>query len=497
MINRNDYVALSNSWILYSNNNSNVLYKLSLFDAKYFILSGIGGVTLSLLNGGIKYCNLIKIVHYLFSYPSIEAVEQYLTNLFIRLNKDEDIILFSKDIIKTTNSYNPEKFIVSKNIFVLPNRLKSPIRLLIYPTGNCTTNCIYCYADLENLRKFKDMSLEQWTKIFAEAKKLGIICVDITGGDLFARKDSVDFICKLIEYEFLFFLSTKSYISAKDAEKIVIAGFKNKVFGVEREFQLSIDHTYESITKLMVNADDYADRIEKTALNLIDVGIIPIIKSVITPFNFKNLEEMILRFKKLGIIEFNLAKYENSFYRHKDLYSLTVEQEIYVHEMIEKLASENEDIIITGNFVKNIKVSIENQNDLYKENNKEKLDSIQNSNILQRTIEEVTGCTAGRTTLGILPNGQACLCEKMRMIEPFVFGDLTTQSIVEVWNSKELKQICFPSRKMFTNTLCESCKDFEECVLTKGQCFRDNYFGRNPDLEKGNIYRQTSCCYKL
>ncbi len=490
------YVALSDQWVLHANKNANILYKLSLSDSKYFTLNGLGGISLSLLDGSATFAQTAEQISELFSFPSLENCEDYLRSLFKKLNNSEKVILFSDYPISTTNRYHSQDYIVRKENYEIPRRLNSPIRLLIYPTGKCTTNCIYCYADLENLRKFPDLDLNQWRKIFDDAKSLNIRSIDVTGGDLFARRDAADFVCEMMTYGFLFFLSTKSYISASDARKIADAGFKTPVCGVQRDIQLSIDSVEEQITQRLMNVEGYVQRIEETAVNLIKAGIIPKIKCVGSTINYKTLDQLVLRFKELGVVDFNIVKYDASFYRHREEYLLTGDQEDYVREKMNRVAEDNRDILITGNLTTNLNFFAP-----------EEVTVIHDDPVLipdpgapvgaRKRLLEKTGCSAGRTTLGILPNGKACLCEQMHATEPFIFGDLTQQSILEIWNSPSVNQICFPEREQFGNSPCAACPDFDLCVLVKGHCFRDNYFGRNPDAEKGNLFRQPSSCYLL
>jgi radical SAM protein with 4Fe4S-binding SPASM domain len=89
------------------------------------------------------------------------------------------------------------------------------------------------------------------------------------------------------------------------------------------------------------------------------------------------------------------------------------------------------------------------------------------------------GCSAGRTNLGIAPNGRAVLCEQMPLIEPYFVGDLAKQSISEVWNSDELATFVYPPQERFVGTACFTCEDFAYCVHELGYCFRDALFAFN------------------
>jgi radical SAM protein with 4Fe4S-binding SPASM domain len=87
-----------------------------------------------------------------------------------------------------------------------------------------------------------------------------------------------------------------------------------------------------------------------------------------------------------------------------------------------------------------------------------------------------TGCGGGWTALGIAADGRAFLCEQMALREPFVVGDATRQSLREIWDSPRLRAFIFPPRDRFTGTPCSPCPVFEECIWSRGRCYRDAYY---------------------
>lgn len=494
MIEDRSYVALSDQWVLFPNEASNILYKISLTDSKYFTLTGVAGVVLALCDGTKRFGDYLAEITELFSFQSIDTARRYFESLYTRLSTNETVFQVSKRRIKSEHCYNPEDFIIPRSAFKAQNRLKKPIRLLIYPTGKCTTHCEYCYADLEHLRPKKDLPLSVWRKILADARDTGIKTIDITGGDLFARSDAAEFVCLLLKFGFVFFLSTKSFISAATAKKIAAAGFAKKRYGIFRDIQLSVDSLERGVCQAMVGVADYKQRMTQTAKNLIDAGLVPKIKSVVTPKNFRDIARLVEHFLRLGVKEFNIVKYDETFYRHNDAFHVSVKQLEHVTKSLRGIIARNPTAHISGNAV----LSHAADSGINSAGAGKGAAAIQQAGKnSQQNLKEQTGCSAGRTTLGVLPDGQACLCEQMHMVRPFVFGDLTRQSIAEVWASPEIKSVCFPTRRKFIGTPCYDCKEFVTCVLMKGQCFRDNYFGRNPDHEKNNLFRQPANCYKL
>jgi MoaA/NifB/PqqE/SkfB family radical SAM enzyme len=64
----------------------------------------------------------------------------------------------------------------------------------------------------------------------------------------------------------------------------------------------------------------------------------------------------------------------------------------------------------------------------------------------------------------------------MPLQDPFFVGDLTKQSIMDVWNSAAVLDFIYPMRERFAGTACYKCQEFDACVHELGQCFRDAYF---------------------
>jgi radical SAM protein with 4Fe4S-binding SPASM domain len=259
---------------------------------------------------------------------------------------------------------------------------------------------------------------------------------------------------------------------------------------VHRGWQLSIDSIDSAVAASLVGVSDFVKRVDSSARNLIGAGIIPRIKSVITPYNFRNVGELVRSFADLGVAEFHVGRYDRTFYRHREEHLLSESQEAVVRDSLRKIVQDYQGITVTGNL---------GSDDLRASNKMEMGDTppTHGTSITMRKLHEMVGCSAGRTSVGILPNGKACLCEQMVMQEPFIFGDFSKQSIIEIWNSPQLREICFPARAKYTNNSCSNCEDFEYCIIHNGQCFRDNFMGRNPDGETGNPFRQHSNCYKI
>ena len=71
----------------------------------------------------------------------------------------------------------------------------------------------------------------------------------------------------------------------------------------------------------------------------------------------------------------------------------------------------------------------------------------------------------------IAPDGKVVTCEMSPQDGDFVVGDCTHQTIMEVWNSEELKQWWNPPRSRFNGMPCDDCPEFHDCIVATGQCW--------------------------
>jgi len=457
MLKDEDYLCLQSEWVLRNDGDKVILYLTSPKSIEYQILDPASAMIMSLINGRRCVRDLIEKIGFLFDI-SADASRSLLESIVGILN-DKSEKVGVQDIADTTAvEYNPLDFLVSPEEFKCQHRLTRPLTLLIYFSGWCQTNCIYCYADLANMRRLKHMPLNLWVKVMEQARDLGIRIVQLTGGDPMSRPDSAEFLARLTELGFVFLASTKCYVSKKDASRLAEAGWNRPVNGACRVFQVSIDSPDQRIADRMMGCKGYLQRTTETLQNLMDAGIEPKVKAVLTPINYHQAYDHVEAFSELGIKTFQFTNYGRSHYRHDDDLFLTDEMKAKVSELLKAAKDSWPDVVIEGDAVKFTPRGHESQ--------KERAER----------WESRAGCSAGRTTLGIAPDGSAVLCEQMPLEPQYFVGDLKRQSIMEVWNSPELLRFICPPKKEFNGTPCSACAKFEACVHDTGHCFRDALF---------------------
>ena len=64
-----------------------------------------------------------------------------------------------------------------------------PTTLLAELTHRCPLHCPYCSNPLELVRADAELTTDEWTRVFAEARALGVLQLGLSGGEPLARKD--------------------------------------------------------------------------------------------------------------------------------------------------------------------------------------------------------------------------------------------------------------------------------------------------------------------
>jgi pyrroloquinoline quinone biosynthesis protein E len=67
--------------------------------------------------------------------------------------------------------------------------LSNPLALIAEITHRCPLHCVYCSNPLELASAKSELSTNDWLRVFADAAKLGVLHVHLTGGEPAARAD--------------------------------------------------------------------------------------------------------------------------------------------------------------------------------------------------------------------------------------------------------------------------------------------------------------------
>ncbi len=344
----------------------------------------------------------------------------------------------------------------SKGAFLeLHQRPKAPLDIVIMPTTNCLTNCIYCYAN-RNRKINSNISIKRYKEIIAESKKLGVRMVDIIGGDIFAYPKWFELLSTLKEYDYHkeCLLSTKIPLN-KDAIK------KLHILGIER-IQLSVDSLNISSVKnilRVLNSKAYVSRMIKTFELLQDYNIKVSVHTILTKQGATKNDLMsiyqVLKDKE-NVEEWRIDVAFSSMYSDISYHDYKVKDSdnkklsIFINSL-----SKQEKKIKIINEIDEIDSSIERKKETF-------------------FYEKAVSCPANVYSCFILPDGKVTICEQFYWQKEYIIGDITKQSLLEIWNSdKALYLYHRKETKVRKISPCYNCSDKEICSSRKLVCWVD------------------------
>lgn len=459
----------SGSWFL--------LWKYDPELVSYSILSPELGATLLLLNGDLSLRHLAMLIQYAYNLDTLEDGEKFLHKFISQVNEVNDAVVLMEDKLQPyIMKYDALNFLNEPGKSCTQHRLAYPLSLNVMFSNACQTNCVYCYASGRQVPSSQLLPVERWIEIFHEAHSLGIEQISLSGGDPLFRKDSLKLIAELINLKMLFFLSTKCHITKDMADQLNDIGMNIPINQYTREIQISMDGPDENTADVLAGSPGYFYRAMDSIDNLITGGFNFRVKAVVTPLNAPRMYEWIKLLVEHGVKRIAIAAYNRSYYRHTDNLFLSLHDRRLITEQ-GKRAKDNFpdiDLILTGLDPLDIKeeesnhpgkdfTSITTEIKFPGENKAEKW-------------EKRAFCSGGRSSITITPDGKVVLCDTVPQEGEFIVGDISSQSIMDVWNSDELLGFTYPQQEKFKDTACYNCTMRTDCHGRIGYCFRDTYF---------------------
>lgn len=328
-------------------------------------------------------------------------------------------------------------------------RHKTITDITIMLTTKCETDCVYCYADKR--RDEKKVPLNRLMEIIDEAKNLKLRTFDIIGGDIFTYKNWRTVLSKLYSLGFNTYLSTKIPLNSDEVKDL-------KDIGVT-DIQISLDTLIkENLLKIVRVKGSYYEEILNTLYLLEKYNIKTNIHTIICNENssikdLESLERVILNLKNIKLWRIDPATY--SLPKGIDEFLNFKSNEIALKVLYEYLSKKSFSIEVLFS-------SLNLTSDATK---KRKLE-FKSNRIL---------CTANYSHLFILPDGKVTICEQLYWNPNFIVGDITKQSLSEIWNSKEALRLFNLDQKLINpQSYCSKCDVFKLCrEESGGVCWKE------------------------
>lgn len=342
------------------------------------------------------------------------------------------------------------------------NRLDKPVSLMIMPTEKCQTDCLYCYACRRPVRPKDHLPIGRIHKLIDEAAAMGVNMVNLDGGDMLSRKEIVEIVQHLRDNEIHITASTKGYVSRKLAKQLCAAGLTY--------IQVGLDAPTPQVADFLVGRKGFFQRMMETIINLTEAGITTRTNSIITSSTVELVPALVDFLMTLPVDNIKICPAFRSYFKNGGDIILTHEQK----ERLRSTLKEYEEKYSGRG------VNWECSEDVLDMTPQERADRFYGRPL----------CSSARTQCIITPDGKVVTCEQSPQSSEFVVGDLRTQSLQEVWDSKAMKSFWRLPRRKFRNTPCYECQEFEACIHSKGHCFMDSL------KAYGTVYAPSPYCPK-
>ncbi len=486
-LNDNSIPVISPEWRLKRIGERTILWFYEVEESRYLNIPPLLASILPLFDGKRSFADVKKIIQYTYGVNTDDA-NKMLAEVITGINSDNKCVVEMNETLEDyIVDYNVEEFIVSPEGFTPKGRLPIPLSIGILFSNDCQTNCLYCYAERRKVPAREHMSIKRWKEIFHEARNLGIEQVTISGGDPLFHKNSIDLLEELIKLKMLFLVSTKCHVTKEKAARLKAIGMADPINQITREIQFSLDGPNSLIADTMAGVPGFYEKAIDSIKNLKENGLKFRVKAVVTPFNADYIEDWLYQMVDLGADKLACAAYGRSFYRHKDEYFLGPEETNMLRDVFDRFEEKHPevDLILTSFDAPTLTEEGEAKPKVKRDDKKAFEDRITKK---KESWESRSHCSGGTSSMTITPDGRVILCDQVPQEGEFVVGDLSEQSIMEVWNSEEIKRFTDPPVEKFVDTVCYSCGDFDSCHKEYGYCFRDSYFNY------GTIYAPPPNC---
>jgi len=335
--------------------------------------------------------------------------------------------------------YDPRFFVMSPAKVDLGwKRPSAPMALIWLLTNTCVADCIYCFAERQRHDQAgRLLSLARIIEILEEAASYQVSGVVLEGGDPFTHPHIVEVVRAMLERKIHIAASTKCGLSEAMIGRLAETGL--------RRLQVSIDTVDPEVHALLTGAPGLLEKSMMTVRNAAAAGFTTLVNAVLTPYNVHQIRPLLEKMLELGSTSIHFSPYARSGYVAREDLFLSEDELNRVGEEILKLQEQYPDKTI-------------------------RMDRVAELPFAERGI-----CTAGVNSLTIHPDGKCVLCEQAPSDGPAVVGDLSVESLYEVWNSPRVEEFLLPDQSLFGDTACATCPDFSLCHEIRGRCFIQSF----------------------
>ena len=334
------------------------------------------------------------------------------------------------------------------NIAVLK---KYPTSIVHFLTNRCNARCSFCFIDFDNPNTFKgELNLKEIDSLTKSLGK-GLVNVNFTGGEPFARKDIIDIAKKYIinsEIESIYITTNGSL---PDRVKNFLDEITNLKKSIELNFQISIDALPEQHNKIR-KIKNLFENCEKTYHLINNYGLKNVNAAVAITVTAENCDD-IEKIYNFLVYEKKLKKIKCILVRDEGIYKTADELKNKIFRaydwLTNKIISDQKKNQIKNYNMNSMQGKIHNKKD---EINYDLVKKIYTNN------NYISPCHASSLFGIIMSNGDVYPCE---ILEDKKIGNLrdVDMNFMKLWDSDKNQSI-----KKFI--LGQKCKCTYECGLS-------------------------------
>ena len=342
-----------------------------------------------------------------------------------------------------------------RNIDLTTQRNYTGPQLITFMLNNtCLSRCIYCYADTKTLVKNR-LATTRILELIEEAGTLPVRVINLMGGELFLHPDWPVILKKLVDFNVSpEYISTKYPLTETIIRSIQKSGFVNPI-------QISLDACSSDLLQKTISVpSDYPSKVIQGIKRLDSSGLKYRINSVLTVYNTK--KEVIK----------NLFRFISELKNSTDWRITPAVNSVWIeYEQFRKLKPGKKEIESLYEFIDNEIIPYS------------KIPILLNRPVINREFGYcATGsadfkgmkCPALNNQIFILPDGKVTGCEQLYWLPRFIIGDVSVNTISEVWNSPAAEELLNMKRTAVqSGSPCKACKLFEPCFHARNRCWVD------------------------
>lgn len=330
-------------------------------------------------------------------------------------------------------------------------RLIIPAHFTLMVNNICKTNCYYCYAD-RRLPQQSSLPLKKIRELIKEAYENHVISINTIGGEFFLYPYWKELIIELHKYGYHVNVSTKIPLTHEQIEFLI----SNEISFL----QISLDTMIkENLIRILRVKDDYYEKIIKSFELLNEAGITICVHTILNRYN-DSLEDM------KSLFEF-LSRFSNIRYWRCDMVGKSLYNSTSIEEMLPDPVKQKEISSYMSQLKENagfVIYPVSSPPPVKNISKQEKYDKFMNRGF----------CTGNFSAVFILPDGKVTICEELYWHPRFIIGDITKQSLEEVWNSEIAKRIYYVEQTLIPkDSYCSECKVFKKCRTFRQVCHKN------------------------